>query len=86
MKFKLGIATTTNKNLLNALFVTIVSSWLDFLFPIMSVIVVQQPSCVRLFVTLWTAALQASLSLTIDQSLPKFMFIASMMLFSHLIL
>ena len=86
MMFKLGIATTTNKNFLNALFVTIVSSWLDFLFPIMSAVVVQQPSCVRLFVTLQTAALQASLSLTIDQSLPKFKFIALEMLSSHLIL
>ena len=52
----------------------------------MSAVVVQQPSCVQLFVTLRTAALQASLSLTIDQSLPKFKFIALEMLSSHLIL
>ena len=50
------------------------------------VIVVQSPSSVRLFATIWTAAHQASLSLTISQSLPKFMFIASVMLFSHFIL
>ena len=49
-------------------------------------VVVQSPSCVRLFVTPWTAAHQASLSLTISQSLPKFMFIASVMLSNHLIL
>ena len=36
--------------------------------------------------THWTAAHQASLSLTISQSLPKFMFIALVMLSSHLIL
>ena len=37
---------------------------------------VQVPSHVQLFVTPWTAGCQASLSLTISQSLPKFMFIA----------
>ena len=37
---------------------------------------VQSLSCVRLFVTPWTAALQASLSHTISQSLPKSTFIA----------
>ena len=36
-------------------------------------------------VTPWTAAHQASLSLTISQSFPKFMFIASVMSSSHLI-
>ena len=49
-------------------------------------VVVQSPSCVWLFVTPGTAARQAYLSLTISQSLPKFMFIALVMLFSHLIL
>ena len=39
--------------------------------------VVQLPSPVQLFVTPWTVAGQASLSLTISQSLPKFMSIAS---------
>ena len=41
---------------------------------------------VWLFVTPWTTAHQASLSLTISQSLPKFMSIASVMQSSHLIL
>ena len=48
--------------------------------------VVQLPSHIPLFVTPWTAARQASLSLIIFWSLPKFMFIASVMPFSHLIL
>ena len=48
--------------------------------------VVQSLSRVQLFVTFWTAACQASLSLTISQSLPKFMPIESMMLSNHLIL
>ena len=48
--------------------------------------IVYSPSHVWLFVILWTAGGQASLSLTIFQSLPKFMFIASVMLSSYLIL
>ena len=48
--------------------------------------VVQLPSHVCLFVNTWTAACQASLSLTISQSLPKFMFVALVMPSSHLIL
>ena len=47
------------------------------------VAVVQSLSRVRLFATLWTAARQASLSLTISQSLPKFMSIESVMLSDH---
>ena len=43
-------------------------------------------SCVRLFVTLWTAARQASLSFTISQSLLKLMSIESVMPSNHLIL
>ena len=43
-------------------------------------------SCVQLFETPLTAAHQTSLSLTIFQSLPKFMSIESMMLPNHLIL
>ena len=50
------------------------------------VIVVQLPSHVQLFATPWTAACQASLSLTISWSLPKFMSIESMVPSSHLIL
>ena len=41
--------------------------------------VVQSPTHVQLFATPWTAASQASLSLTISHSLPKFMSIASVM-------
>ena len=37
-----------------------------------SCFVVPWPSCVQLFASPWTAARQASLSLTISQSLPKF--------------
>ena len=48
--------------------------------------VVQLPSCVRLFVTPWTAARQASLSFTISQRLLKLMSIVSVMLSNHLIL
>ena len=51
-----------------------------------SVVTVQLPSHVQLFATSWTAAHKASLSLTISQSFPKFMFTASLMLSSHLIL
>ena len=47
---------------------------------------VQSPSCVWLFATPRTAAHQASLSLTISRSLPKFMSIALVMPSGHLIL
>ena len=43
-------------------------------------------SCVRLFVTPWTAACQASLSITSSQSLLKLMSIESVMPSNHLIL
>ena len=43
-------------------------------------------SCVQLFVTLWTAARQPSLSFTISKSLPKLMSIESVMPSNHLIL
>ena len=49
-------------------------------------LVVQLHSHVQFFGTLWTAGHQASLSLTISQSLPKFTSIASVMPSSHLIL
>ena len=42
--------------------------------------------CVRLFVTPWTAACQASLSFTISQSLLRLMSIESMMPSNHLVL
>ena len=49
-------------------------------------VVFQSLSCVRLFVTPWTAACQASLSFTISQSLLKLMSIESVMPSNHLIL
>ena len=50
------------------------------------VVVVQLPSHVQLFTTPWTVERQASLSLTISRSLPKFMSTESMMPSNHLIL
>ena len=47
---------------------------------------VQSLSCVRLFATLWTAAFQASLSITDAQSLLKFVFVESVIPSNHLIL
>ena len=47
--------------------------------------VVHLLSCVQLFVTLWTAAYQASLSFTICQSLLKLMSIVQVMSSNHLI-
>ena len=49
-------------------------------------VVVQSLNCVRLFVTPWTAACQASLSFIISQSLLKLMAIESAMPSNHLIL
>ena len=46
----------------------------------------QSPSGVQFFVIPWTAAHYVSLFLIISQSLPRFMFIASVMPFTHLIL
>ena len=51
-----------------------------------SVSSVQSLSCVQLFVTLWTAACQASLSITNSWSLLKLMSIESVMPSNHLIL
>ena len=48
--------------------------------------VVQLLSCVRLFVTPWTAACQAPLSSTVSQSLLKLMFMESVMPSNHPIL
>ena len=47
---------------------------------------VQSLSCVPLFATPWTAAHQASLSITNSQSLPKLIFIESVTPSNHLIL
>ena len=49
-------------------------------------IVVQLLSCVQLFATPWTAAHQASLSITISLSLLKLMSIEKVMPSNHLIL
>ena len=51
---------------------------------ILTVVVVQLVSCVRLFLTPWTAACQASQSFTISQSLLKLMSIELVMLPLHL--
>ena len=59
---------------------------MDFLYICYVVIVVQLPSYVQFFVTPWTAACQASLSLSNSQSLPKFISITLEMPSSHLIL
>ena len=48
--------------------------------------IIQSPSDAQPFVTPWNAAWQASLSLTISQSLPKFISIASVKPSRHLIL
>ena len=50
------------------------------------VVIVELLSRVQLFVTPWTAAHQASLSITGSQRLPKLMIIESVMLSNHLIL
>ena len=47
---------------------------------------VQLLSCVQLFVTAWTAARQASLSITNSRSLPKLMFIELVMPSNRLII
>ena len=51
-----------------------------------SVVVVKLLSHVQFFAIPWTAACQASLSLTVFQNSPKFMSIESVMLSNHLIL
>ena len=53
---------------------------------ITKIVVVQSPGLILLFTPPWTAAHQASLSLTFSQSLPKYMCIESMMPSNHLIL
>ena len=56
---------------------------LYFILPLLSV---QSLSLVQLFATPWTAACQASLSITNSQSLPKLMSIESVIPSNHLIL
>ena len=57
-----------------------------FILFLLFVVAVQSPSRVQLFVTSWTAARQASLSITNSQSLLKFMSIELVMPSNHLIL
>ena len=56
------------------------------LYCLLVIVVVQSPSHVWLFATPWTGAYEASLSLTISRSLPKFMSIALVMSSKHLML
>ena len=57
-----------------------------FCTEVSTVVVVQLLSCVRLFATPWTAARQASLSITNSRSSLKLMSIESVMPSNHLIL
>ena len=67
----------------HALMIALTSLLVNFLF---LAVVVQLLSHVPLCVTPWTAACQASLSITVSQSLLKFMSIELMMISDHLIL
>ena len=60
--------------------------WSPKYTPSICVAIVQLPGQVRLFVTAWTAARQASLSCTISRSLLKLMTTELMMPSNHLIL
>ena len=57
-----------------------------FIISFLEIVVVQPLSCVRLFATLWTAACQASLSITNSWNLLKLMSIESVMPCNHLTL
>ena len=61
-------------------------SYLESSYVTLMVVVLQLLSRVRLFVTPWTAARQASLSFTIFRSLLKLMSIESMITSNHLVL
>ena len=56
-----------------------------YIFSLSLSVVVQSLSCIQLFVTPWTAACQASLSITNSQSLLNLMSIESVMPSNHLI-
>ena len=62
------------------------SPWSNFAICSVQFSSVQSLSCVRLFATPWTAAWQASLSITNSRSLLKLMSIESVMTSNHLIL
>ena len=67
---------------------TLIDSYIDWIFMLTSVALLLLFSCpvVSDSVTPWTAAHQASLSLTVSWNLPKFMSVTSVMPSSHLIL
>ena len=67
-------------------YVTLERQQTCFLSSQMGLVVVQLLNHVRLFVTPWTVALQATLSSTISWRLLKFMCIESVILSNHLIL
>ena len=58
----------------------------DFCVSLTYFVVVQSLSCDQLFATPWTAAHEASLSITMSQSLPKLMSTESVILSNHLFL
>ena len=70
-------------------FLFILYKKVDIIFYVLIIMVlfssVQSLSCVQLFVTPWTGACQASLSLTNSRSSPKLMSIESVMPSNHLI-
>ena len=79
---KITKETNTSSNLFNTCSVSVIYPAFDFF---------QQPCCCSvmkscLFATLWTSAVQASLSYTIFQSLLKFMSTELVMLCNHFIL
>ena len=79
--------TSSVQNVLNLLSVFLISwqNWPDFRGNSVQFSSVQSFSCIRLFVTPWTAAHQASLSITNSWSLLKLMSIESVMPSNHLI-
>ena len=70
----------------HSLFISLSQAWHLLTLAIFCSLSVQLLSCVQLYVTPWTAARQASLSITNSQSLLKLMSINSVMPFNHLIL
>ena len=74
---------TVKKALFLKIYFWIKESWITFLYILSSV---QLLSCVWLFVTPWTTAHQAFLSITNSRSLPQLMSIESVMPSNHLIL
>ena len=87
--YKIGVELLSHMvTLFNHLWNCLSSKWLHhFTFPLaVYVVVVPLLSCVRLLATPWTAARQASLSITNSWSLLKLMPIESVMPSSHLFL